>query len=281
MGAVASSAGRERPSPARAQIGIPAVDLVVLIDSRDAMKDLAETLSKVVGTAIDAARLKHPASLRVTYLGTGTALPHTIFMISARGYLTLACRVDASLLASRPPGPWNGKPEGQSAGAPGSAGHALIDIISHFDWRSGATRNVLFVGDGPLDGVRSRTPAGEGEDRGAASRAIEAARRMGARVHMCPRLDRSRGDAQIQERPRKGIDAEYARVAAETGGRFFAVQDSLGACLTMLEGAIGASTTAPRTTTAEPMPREPRRRDAPNVALGAALTSAPDARRPQ
>ncbi|MGK3983058.1 hypothetical protein WME99_08460 [Sorangium sp. So ce136] len=41
--------------------GIPVVDLVVLIDSSESMKDLADTLSKVVGTAIRAARMKRRA----------------------------------------------------------------------------------------------------------------------------------------------------------------------------------------------------------------------------
>ncbi|WP_437579646.1 hypothetical protein [Sorangium sp. So ce887] len=253
--AVAASAGRERPSPARREIGIPAVDLVVLIDSSEAMKELADTLSKVVGAAIGAAGLKHPVNLRVTYLGIETAFPSTVFMISARGYLTVARRVDEALLTSRPRGPWSGASEGQSAGVEGSAGRVLVDIVAHFDWRSGATRNVLFLGDGPLDGVRSRTPAGQDEDRGAAGRVIEAARQMGARVHMCPSLGRSRGDAATQERRRTGIKADYARVAVETGGQFLVVQDSLGACLTMLESVIGGSTTAPRITTAARMPR--------------------------
>ncbi|WP_437970108.1 hypothetical protein WMF04_12755 [Sorangium sp. So ce260] len=253
--AVASLAGRERRSPARREIGIPAVDLVVLIESSEAMKDLADTLSKVVGAALGAARLKRPASLRVTYLGTETAFPRTIFMISARGYLTVARRVDGSLLASRPSGPWRGEPGGRSAGVEGSAGHALVDVLAHFDWRPGATRNVLFLGDGPLDGARSRTPAGHDEGRGVAGRVIEAARQMGARVHMCPSAGRSRGDAEAQERRRAGIEAEYARVAVETGGQFFVAQDSLGACLTMLEGVISGSTTAPRISTAAPTPR--------------------------
>ncbi|WP_437727150.1 hypothetical protein [Sorangium sp. So ce861] len=255
MGAVAPSAGRERPPPARPGVGTPAVDLVVLIDSADAMRDLADTLSKVIGTAIGAARRRHPANLRVTYLGTEAAFPHTVFMISARGYLTVARRIDGALLMSRPRGSRSAEQEGRSAGAPGSAGHAIMDIVTHFDWRSGATRNVLFLGDGPLDGADPLTPAGQGEDRGAASRVIEVARRMRARVHMCPRLDRSRGDAELQERRREGIEAEYARVAVQTGGRFFVAQDSPGACLTMLESVIGGSTAAPRIAAAEPVPR--------------------------
>lgn len=130
VGTVAPSAGRERPPSARPGVGIAAVDLVVLIDSGDAMRDLADTLSKVVGAAIGAARLRHPANLRVTYLGTEAAIPHTVFMISARGYLTVACRIDGALLMSRPRGSRSAEHEGQSAGAPGSAGHAIMDIIT-------------------------------------------------------------------------------------------------------------------------------------------------------
>ncbi|WP_438011101.1 hypothetical protein WME89_21980 [Sorangium sp. So ce321] len=229
--------------------GIPVVDLVVLIDSSESMKDLADTLSKVVGTATRAARMKHRASLRVTYLSTEAAFPHTVFMIPARGYLTAALNVDGSLLRSRPRGQRTG-PQGQrSTGIEGNAGHAILDVVTHFDWRPGATRNLLFLGDGPLDGARALTPTGQGVDIGAASRVIEIARHAGARVHMCAGAVRARVGAGTPARRRAAIEAEYARVAVETGGRSVVAQDGVGACLAMLENVTETIMTDPRLAT--------------------------------
>ncbi|WP_104981264.1 hypothetical protein [Sorangium cellulosum] len=232
----------------------PAVDLVVLIDPSDVMKPVADTLSKVVGAAIGAAALRWPASLRVTYLITEGALPGTVFMITARGYLTVARKVDESLLTSRPRRKSTGASGGQPAEVAGPAGHALVDVLAHFDWRPGATRNVLFLGDGPLDGARSLTPAGQEEDLGAARRVVELARQTRTRVHMGLGTGWTRCGAELREERRDEVEREYTRVAVETGGRFSIAQDSPGACLEMLEGVIVDSTTPPRIAATEPWP---------------------------
>ncbi|HTN92794.1 MAG TPA: hypothetical protein VL242_54375, partial [Sorangium sp.] len=218
------------------------VDLVVLIDSGDAMKGLADTFSKVVGTAIGVARTRGIAAPRVTYLGIDGVFPYSVFMVTVRGYLTMVRKVDEASLSCRPRSRRTGRQEEASAQGKGNAGNALVDILTHFDWRPGAARNVLFLGHGPLDGLLCNPTAGE-PDVEVASRIVEVATRLGICVHMgladagpsCP-------DTEAHGGWRERIEAEYERVAVETGGQLFIAQDSLFTCLAMIESALDGST---------------------------------------
>ncbi|WP_437925227.1 vWA domain-containing protein [Sorangium sp. So ce291] len=230
------------------QTVIPTVDLVVVIDSSGSMKDEAETLSKVVGTAIDSAKTKCPSNLRTTYLGIEGTFSKTVFTTTVRNYLTQTAKADASLLKGR---------TGAQATADETkedAARAIEDIATHFDWRPGAVRNIMFLGDEPLEGGLSLALSSTGQDQEdieAANRAIEVAKQTGTRVHTYMGTGKYSSDAAKHERIRKAIEAEYARVAQETSGQFFASQDNLSAFQAMLEKVICGSKTDPRVTTTE------------------------------
>ncbi|XYI02988.1 hypothetical protein ACMHYB_25830 [Sorangium sp. So ce1128] len=239
---LASSAIRKSPHPLSSEGAIRAVDLVVLIDSGDAMKALADTFTKVVGTAIGVARTRGTADPRVTYLGIDGVFPYSVFMVTVRGYLTMVRKVDESSLRCRPRSQRTGRQQEASVHGQESAGHALVDILTHFDWRPGAARNVLFLGHGPLDGARCHPPAGE-RDVEVASRIVEVATRLGARVHMgLADAGQSGSSTEAHGGWRQRIEAEYERVAVETGGQLFIAQDSLFTCLAMIESALAGST---------------------------------------
>ncbi|MGK3963424.1 hypothetical protein WMF38_04455 [Sorangium sp. So ce118] len=255
---LASSAIRQSPHPRSYEGASRAVDLVVLIDSGDAMKALADTFTKVVGTAIGVARTRGIADPRVTYLGIDGVFPYSVFMVTVRGYLTMVRKVDESSLSCRPRSQRTGRQEAASVHGQENAGLAIVDIITHFDWRPGAARNVLFLGHRPLDGLPCHPPAGE-RDAKVASRIVEVATRLGARVHMgLADAGRSCSDTEAHGGWRERIEAEYERVAVETGGQLSIAQDSLFTCLAMIESALEGSTPDARVT-----PVSGARRDEP------------------
>ncbi|WP_437516488.1 hypothetical protein [Sorangium sp. So ce1099] len=225
---------------------IPTVDLVVVIDASGSMKDEADTLSKVVGSAIDSAKTKCPSNLRTTYLGIEGTFSKTVFTTTVRNYLTQTAKVDASLLKGRTAA------QVSADASKEDAGRVIEDISTHFDWRPGAVRNIFFLGDEPLEGGLSLSATGQDqEDIEAANRAIEVATQTGTRVHMYMGTGKYSSDAAKHERVRKAIEGEYARVAQQTSGQFFASQDNLGAFQAMLEKVICGSKTDPRVTTTE------------------------------
>ncbi|XXY49386.1 hypothetical protein WME91_56205 [Sorangium sp. So ce269] len=228
------------------QTVIPTVDLVVVIDASGSMRDEADTLSKVVGAAIEATRTKCPSNLRTTYLGIEGTFAKTVFTTTVRNYLTQTAKVDASLLKGRT------APQVTDDQSKEDAARTIEDISTHFDWRPGAVRNIFFLGDEPLEGGLSLSATGQDqEDIEAANRAIEVATQTGTRVHMYMGTGKYSSDAAKHERVRKAIAAEYARVAGETSGQFFASQDSLNAFEAMLEKVICGSKADPRVTTTE------------------------------
>ncbi|WP_437681851.1 hypothetical protein [Sorangium sp. So ce131] len=234
------------------QTVIPTVDLVVVIDSSASMRDEAEALSKVVGSAIDSAKTKCPSNLRATYLGIEGTFPKTVFTTTVRDHLTKTAKVDASLLKGRTRAQVPEEQRKQLGDVEEDAGRAIEDIAAHFDWRPGAVRNIFFLGDEPLEGGLSLTATGQDqEDIEAANRAIEVAKQTGTRVHMYMGTGKFSSDAAKHERMRKGIEAEYARVAGETDGQYFASQDNLSAFQAMLEKVICGSKTDPKVTTTE------------------------------
>ncbi|WP_437626792.1 hypothetical protein [Sorangium sp. So ce1151] len=227
---------------------IPTVDLVVVIDASGSMRDEADTLSKVVGTAIEATKTKCPSNLRTTYLGIEGTFAKTVFTTTVRDYLTQTAKVDASLLKGRTAA------QVTADASKEDAARTIEDISTHFDWRPGAVRNIFFLGDEPLEGGLSLSLSSTGQDQEdieAANRAIEVAKQTGTRVHTYMGTGKYSSDAAKHERIRKAIAAEYARVAGETSGQFFASQDSLNAFEAMLEKVICGSKTDPRVTTTE------------------------------
>ncbi|WP_437760632.1 hypothetical protein [Sorangium sp. So ce1389] len=214
---------------------IPAVDLVVVTDTSSSMLDEAENLNKTVSAAVAAAQGSCPSDLRVTYLGIEGTFKNTRFDTSVRAYLTQKAQVDPSQLRGRT-AETAGVTASDAAGFREDGARAIEDIANHFNWRPGAARAIFYLGDEPLEGGLGVGGTGQDqEDIEAATRAIEAAKKAGARVHTYM------GTAKLSEQARKAISGEYARVAQETGGQFFASQDELSAFQAMLEKVIRGS----------------------------------------
>jgi hypothetical protein len=75
---------------------VPAVDLVVVIDTSASMRDEAADLSRAVDAAIEAARSLCPSDLRVTCLGIEGTFRATRFDKTVRNYLTKEAGADPS-----------------------------------------------------------------------------------------------------------------------------------------------------------------------------------------
>ncbi|WP_437931803.1 hypothetical protein WMF37_21950 [Sorangium sp. So ce291] len=234
------------PEPAKP----PLVDLVVVIDTSTSMRDEADALSQTIAAAIDAAKTKCPSDLRITYLGIEGTFKKTRFDSTVRDYLTQTAKVDAASLKGRT------SADGASLTAEQKkvfdpredGGRAIEDIAAHFDWRPGASRSVFFLGDEALEGGVS-VKGQDQEDIEAANRAIEAAKKTGTRVHTYLGTSKFSSDAKKHERIVKEIQAEFARVAKETGGKSFTSADAQSGFQTVLEEVIcgsrpGATTTA-------------------------------------
>jgi len=183
------------------------VDLVVIMDTSDSMLDEAVALSAAVKRAIDTVSVSCPSDLRVLSLGIEGTWPDTQFSESYRAYLSRIGVSDEVIL---------GAPLGtllhQGAQEEGAA--AVVDIAYHFDWRPGAARYIFYIGDEALKGGNPQTEA----DVVAANRAITAARDKAVTVFTyCGTKVASQSEADHAV-----TKAEYARLAAETGGQTFA-----------------------------------------------------------
>jgi outer membrane protein OmpA-like peptidoglycan-associated protein len=216
---------------------VPAVDLVVVIDSSVSMKDEAKGLSKAVSAAIEAAKSSCPSDLRVTYLGIEGIFKRTLFETTVRDYLTQKARVDGSALKGRLKGTV------ENGGAQEDGARAVEDVVTHFDWRPEARRALFFLGD---EGLEGGDPV-DAEDIAAATRAIEIAQKAGVRVHTYL----GTGAARAKAEARRLLESEYARVARETRGQSFTAQDSLSGFQSLLEKVICGSKSDPRVTTQE------------------------------
>ncbi len=212
---------------------ISAVDLVIVIDTSPSMKDEAQALSDAAASAIAKAKSSCPSDLRVVWLGIEGIWNRTNFNQTLRAYLTQKCKVAESKLRGRKRG------ELESAGAQEDAARAIEDISDYFDWRSGATRAIFYLGDEALEGGGDKT---EQKDIQAANKAIQKAQGAGVIVHTYFGTSKSKH--------LEGIKTEYARVATSTGGQSFTNQDALGGFSAVLEKVIcGSRTAEPASTT--------------------------------
>jgi hypothetical protein len=242
-GKAASSA----PAPAQTEAPkatIPAVDLVVVIDSSVSMKDEARALSAAVSGAIEAARTSCPSDLRVAYLGIEGTFKDTKFDKSIREHLTGAGKVKDSALRGRKLGTLKG------GGAQEDCARAIEDVALHYDWRKDAARAVFILGDESLEGGNTDGKQDQ-EDIEAANRSIRVAKEAGVKVHTYY------GTSSVKESTKKLITAEYARVAAETGGRAFTAEDSLRGFEELLKTVICGSRPSAPQPAPEPAPQPP------------------------
>ncbi|MEG4274533.1 MULTISPECIES: hypothetical protein [unclassified Microcoleus] len=216
------------------KLTVPLVDLVVVIDSSASMKDEAVALNTAVAGAIEGARAHCPSDLRVVYLGVEGTFRDTRFDRSIRNYLSGTCKVDESLLRGRSRGTVAG------GGAQEDGARAIEDLSRHFDWRAGAGRAVFFLGDESLD-AGNQDAKQDLFDIEAANAAISVATAANVRVHTYL------GTSSVKEKVRKEIEAEYARLARETGGQSFTSQDALRGFQELLQNVICGSKPAPQT----------------------------------
>ena len=222
---------------------IPAVDLVIAIDTSPSMKDEAIALSEASEAAIEAARASCPSDLRVMWFGIEGTWKNTHFNGTIRDYLVGECSVSESQMRGRRRG------EVKDAGAQEDAARAVEDLSTLFDWRSGAARAIFYLGDEALEGGGSKT---ERADIEAADLAIAKAQTAGVAVHTYFGTSKSKH--------RDGIASEYARMASETGGQAFTDKDAIDGFATVLERVICGSRA-----TVSPAVEEPIAPKAPTV----------------
>ncbi|MEH2247177.1 hypothetical protein [Nostoc sp.] len=206
---------------------IPAVDLVIVIDTSPSMKDQAQSLSDAAQEAITKAKSSCPSDLKVIWLGIEGTWKGTNFDQTIRAYLTQKSKVTESKLRGRKRG------ELKSAGAQEDAARAIEDISEYFDWREGAARAIFYLGDEALEGGGDKT---EQKDITAANLAIQKAQTAGVTVHTYFGTSKSKHQA--------GIKTEYARIAASTGGQSFTDKDAISGFSAVLEKVICGSRTA-------------------------------------
>ena len=202
------------------------VDLVILIDTSVSMKDEAVGLSEAAEAAIKVASTKCPSDLRVVWLGLEGVWKGTSFDQTVHNYLSLAA-VPTGLIPS-----FRGRNKGEVAdgGAQEDGARNIEDITHHFDWREGVARAIFYLSDEALEGGGDEiTP----EQTAAGDKAIAAAQGGGVTVHTYFGTTKSRYKADLQ--------AEFARVAHETGGHAFSEQDSIGGFAQVLEKVICTS----------------------------------------
>ncbi|QSQ14515.1 OmpA family protein [Myxococcus landrumensis] len=208
---------------------VSAVDLVVVIDASKSMRPEAVGLSETLNAAMEVARTRCPCDLRVTYLGIEGVFQGTRFDTTVRDYLLETAGANAAELKSRPY-TWVAGGKVREDG-----GRAIEDLSNHFDWRPEAQRAVFFLGDEGLDGggdVNARDVVG-------ANKAIQTAQQARVRVHTYL------GVTKAAPWELEALKHEYARVAEETGGQSFLVQQTLEGFQDMLTSVICASKSAP------------------------------------
>jgi hypothetical protein len=173
------------------------VDLVVLIDTSGSMVDEATAVSAAADAAISAASARCASDLRVVWLGLEGTFAGTKFTTTLRDYLHGLGVADSAI---RHRIGYTGQEDG---------GRGIEDVAHHFDWRPGAARAMLFLGDEPLDAGEPQNP----DDVAAANNAITAANTASMTVFMYA----GTGIEAFFDGATRAID-EYARVATSTGG---------------------------------------------------------------
>lgn len=171
-------------------------DLVIVIDTSGSMQTHAAKLSSAASGAITKAKDSCKADLRVKWFGIEGTWPGTKFARSYRSYLN-AKGVGDSRLAKRQGGAGQGDQEDGAA--------AAIDLASFFDWRPGALRTILYLGD---EGLAQGDP-NETTDDVMKMRAIDRANEEGVVVYTyCASSDQS-------------LASDYRELAEQTEGVAF------------------------------------------------------------
>jgi hypothetical protein len=181
------------------------LDLVVLIDTSGSMTDEAQALSGQADAAITAAAAACPSDLRVKWFGLEGTFPGTKFDTKLRDYLHSLGIADADI--------------DHRVGSIGQedGGAAIKDVAEHFDWRGGAARAVLFLGDEPLAAGSPQAA----DDVAAADAAIAAANAAAVKVFTYAGTGI---EAFFDSATGVRAQDEYVRLASSTGGLSYSAQ---------------------------------------------------------
>lgn len=129
------------------------VDLVVLVDTSGSMGPAAANVSDAAATAITAAQKSCPTDLRLDWFGLEGTWANTNFLTSSHDYLVNLPGINAADLNANH----------NEDGAKG-----VGDLADHYDWREGACRAILYIGD---EGMEDGDPH-NGTDDAAVTQAI-------------------------------------------------------------------------------------------------------------
>lgn len=171
------------------------VDLVVLMDMSGSMADEALLLDAQVASLIRAATTDCQSDLRVVWLGIAKTKDQTNFTQTCRKYLIENLHIPRKVLES--------DPKDKEDGA-----RSIIDLARHFDWRSGAARLLLFLGD---EGLFQGNPQNR-QDKIQTERAIGVAQEQ--QVTIFTYLGTPLG-----KRINPRTQAAYEQLASTTGGQ--------------------------------------------------------------
>ncbi|NOY84132.1 MAG: hypothetical protein GXO96_04820 [Nitrospirae bacterium] len=170
------------------------VDLVVLVDTSGSMAAAAANVSNAAATAIAAAQQSCPTDLRLAWFGLEGTWPGTNFLTTSRNHL-LGLGVNAGNLNTVT----------NEDGAKG-----VGDLAKHYDWREGACRAILYIGD---EGMEQGDPH-DGADDAAVTQAIADVNMSNVQI-----FTHRVSDTGVVADPAK--IASYQSLATQTGGKFF------------------------------------------------------------
>lgn len=206
------------------------VDLVIVIDTSLSMEDEAEALSRALSAAVDEAKQSCPSDLRVKFLGIEGTFANSEFNQTVRQYLSEK-GVNESTLRGRV------RDSVANAGAQEDVARAVEDISTHYDWRSGAERNLFVLGDESLEGGEMTLDQSKIQ---ACDKAIESALRNGVKVH-------SYLGTPYKTTPyptpadEAAMEKEYKRLALRTGGEHYIYTKGVPDFAAVLKQTICAS----------------------------------------
>jgi hypothetical protein len=183
-----------------------AADLVVVVGSSLSLRNEVVALNRAAESALEGFAAKSSTDLRTTWLGIEGTISGTRFDHRVRRYLLNECGVPRNELRSRR--------RGQVPLSHSDSARSLEDLVRHFDWRYGARRAVLFLGDRGLDsGTNQVTPK--------TATAVDRVRDLAVQEKVTIHTYFGECDSMYRDK----ILSEYVRLARETGGLTMAAGD--------------------------------------------------------
>lgn len=208
---------------------IKPVDLVILADTSESMEPNAQTLLAATKAAVEEARKAGHTDIRVVYLGIEGTFPGSEFDTSIREYLT-GIGVKSSQLKGRKAG------SVAYSGAQEDVARAVQDISQHFDWREGAERKIMALGNESLEGGGLKVGAAQVKAREAAVAAAKA-----NNVTVFSHLGAPGPTQKYPDGEEEKMRQEYLLLATATGGSGYFHDDDLSGLSEVLKQAMGVA----------------------------------------